>query len=156
MASEMRTITGHLKSALAASHTVYDLSATDAVKVGRFTAPPGAVPFACVSPPSFDSDAADAPMGQYARRYTFDVMAWVAAGDDPETKALAATDLADDLATALEEDARTTGGGLFAMTSFRDLVVRGTGFDGDEADLAPGYAFVFLVVTVDARLSRGV
>lgn len=158
--SEARAILEAIRDAIKADHTAgggtYDLSGVDRVRIGRYTAPVADAPFVWVAPPAISSTPEGARLGHYFKTATCDVMGFVATTDgEVESRALAAIDLQSDAHSAIEESGRGNGALFSAVSRFRDVVVQGVSFDGDENGLAPGFGVFFSTVVVTYELARG-
>jgi hypothetical protein len=159
MAGELRAYTTALKSAIQADHTAtggtYDMSGADAVAIGRYMHPLAGAPFCWIAGPAVSTDADGPPIGQYLHVATFDLMGFASSDGGVELRVLAGIDLMSDVHKAIEDSGR--GLGLVGQVAgFRDVVVQGVGFDGDEADLAPGYGVFFSQVQITYHTTRGV
>jgi hypothetical protein len=157
MASTAVTIRDAIVTALAASHTHYDLSATDRVMVGRYSAPPGSSAFVAVANPTIEGQADGLTLRDHAYVYTIDIRGWApVTADTPATRGAAALNLASDIVKAIKDARYNTGGGLKAINAVRGIPrFDVTELDGEEWDLPPGWASCFVVVRLDVHLDRG-
>lgn len=130
MSAAARTIMTQIRTQLAeidgAGGYVHDVSATGRIVFG-FPVSPDGPPRIYIADLAIESSH-DHNLGAYDRRLSCLLMAFVgAASDSTEARMLAALDMADDIATALEAD-RTLGGNVL------DLIVNIQAIDGDELE----------------------
>jgi len=156
MGSTAVTIWKALATAINADHSVsgtHDLSATDAVRRGRFMQP-GVVPSVWIAAPVITTEP-DSQIGDFKRLAVFDVVGYVAGTSRaPSSRADQALELAHDVMTAVENASRTAGGSL--RSTAYNISCELTGFDGDEGDLAPGYGVCIGTIEIEYTKDRGI
>ena len=160
MAVLANTILDACIAAIAVDHTAtggaYDLS-TGAVVEGVYKFPPGAqVAMVAVSFPSINPDAAIRNLATYGRTMRVEVSMWASSADDPTVRRTAIMALANDVSTAFENalhDVSTPG--ALVGENIDEVVCDLVTLDGDEQDLATGYGYGLMVVTITYRQARG-
>lgn len=144
MASQVRAVVGAVKSALQAMNGTgaytYDLSGTSRVRIGVPDLTSSFYPRAYVALDNLVSTHGP-QLGRYKRTALINVWAFCAStSSDTEERGLVATDLLDEICTALETD-RTLGMRVL------DIIIQGATFDGDEEGI-PGAAVAVAQVEV--------
>lgn len=139
-------------AALAQAHPHVDLSGSTRVVGGLYIAPPGEVPFACVSTPEVRVEEGRARRELWDHTATFRIRCWApCAGDAVDTRVRESLELGDDLVAALEDGTRDRTSFLFVVDAPR-ITVR---FDTVVADQPMTLAFVELVVEIRYRRVAG-
>lgn len=149
----LAAITAALVAALSAQLGDYDLTGTDQVKVGTYTAPPGSLAFIAVPSPAVVSKPFDLRQRKWQHTCTFRLRLWVPwTGEDPAIRAAAAVEIANRAARAIE-DARRSDPDLLLCGS---LIVGRAEFDAASARTPPGWAAAFLTVSTVHFTERGI
>ena len=158
MASHARSVLGDLLTALRASHAHFDLStssSTPRVVIGEAMAPPVTAPMVYLSAPRVVSEYGQAHISAYDVTGTITWIGFVASDSlDAAERVLDALDLADDVATAIEDahhnSSYTTLYGLHRLLVTVDDAI------GEGQDMPDGYGIVLGTITYRVLLSRGV
>ena len=158
LASKATAFIGHVKTAVNVDHSAasgtYDLSLADSVKIGHFKRNPlNAKPFVMISVGSVTTEFENVPMGTYQRTLSLDVIGF-APGRTPALRTSAALDIANDIATSIENDAYGSSGNL-AIAGCLWCVIEQSAVDGDEFNIAPNYGIGFCTVELKYRTTRG-
>lgn len=154
MASDTRTLLGRVLTQLrtinGAGGYVNDVSATDHVSLNAGVTP-DLLPSLGVFLESVRSEqvAGREPLGFYRRNWRIQILGFCQSNSDANgDRLLAATDLLDDISTAMEAD-RFIGG------SVSDLIVHGEAFSGSEDDMPTGVATALVTLECWQRQRTG-
>lgn len=157
MASHARNVLTDLLTALRADLGDYDLSTTSStprVVIADGGAPPVSPPYLLLSAPTPSAVYQQAPMGEYTVRGRIEWWGYVAAAADAtETRAYAALDFADEVATAIQDAHASTS--YTTLHDLTELLVTVLDVFADGPDLAPGMAVVHGEITYGTILTRG-
>lgn len=146
-------ITTAIVAALQADLGTFDLSGTDAVKLGDYAAPPASVPFAAVLPPSVRSDPSQGRARWFVRTVTYTIRLWGSSTvDDPGNRTARATLLMDEAITAIESARRTGSNMLYRCVTFN---VAGAVLDRAPANAAGQFAMAELQIELTYRRTTG-
>lgn len=158
MASQLRTYVEAMRDALRAGHAHYDLSSsggTHRVKVGRLSRP-GTFrgPFIWLSPGSVASTY-DTELGRYQVAAICDFIGLTSPLQlDVEARVLEATDLLDDIVTALEAAHQDNGSALFSLDQL--LVSETDALPGETLSLGSQFGVCAGEIRFVYRVDRGV
>lgn len=145
----LAAVTAAIVAALAANLGTFDLSATDQVKVGTYTSPPGSVAFAAIVPPRQTSSVGQMRNTAYLETYEIEVRLWApvtasTTGDQASRAAL----IAAEAKKALDLARDTGGNALWKCVRFAST----NGGPGPAAATAqPTWAYATVQLTLTLR-----
>lgn len=152
MSTTIADIGSAIVTALQAAHSGLDLSGTDRVKRGRYSQPPVAPPFACLSAAGVQSEGGPL-LTHWTRTLTYDVLVWVPVTTIAlEERVEAAEAAAHTLIAALDTARSSTSSVLYRCWTY---TVRLGSLDADVDAHPHGAALVMLEIELSYATPSG-